>query len=222
MLLEQKNEITVVVDMITAFGHVVDYKQPKHTIVDPEDLRIHTRNMCRYNGALDWKLVQHLSLCARLIEVMDEVDRVKFNISRVCLSQDHLIQQGYAVAHDLHEIYVGDVVSGLKKHLPEYRKIENIWEEFVHEQIRLLLAQKNNKLIKHVDIRALVIEMTVLGHPAAEYVQSKYGGVPTSSELHAMYITQQQSLDDCWKHSWYTLNRAVKLLYPTTEELQIF
>lgn len=205
--------------MITAMGHRVDFKHPEYTIIDSEDLRIHTSNMCRYNGALNWKLVRHLNLCAKLIAIDTEE-----NMQRPAFDPalDMAIQQGYAAAHDLHEIYVGDVVSGMKKYMPEYQKLETAWEHWVHGFIGLPIEQRDHKLIRHVDVRALVIEMDMLDHPAAERVATIYGGFASQTERQAFLTVARQSPEECWRQTWLAVTKAVNLLRGSqTEKLSL-
>jgi hypothetical protein len=174
------------IDMVTAHGHHVIYDDPSSTLVDFRDFKTHTRNICRYNGALNWKLVQHLVLCATLIDYTQP------------LNASMRIQRGYAVAHDLHEIYVCDIPTGFKAYLNSYTWIEAQWEKYVHQQIGLDLKFRNNGLIKYIDHRALVCEMTMLHHPAAKLVQEEYDGKPSKDELYAWNAVKSLSLDICW------------------------
>jgi len=169
------------IDMVTWRGHTVNFLKPEDTIVDWEDIKVHTENICRYNGALDWKLQEHLALCTRLANSQKVRENGSFN-----MTQDEVtLQAGYCATHDFQEIYCTDVVSGLKKYLPEYRRIENIWEEYVHEQIGLPLGGRDNLFVRYIDLRALAVEMAMLEHPAAELVASRYGGPVLHSEQEA-------------------------------------
>lgn len=171
-------------EMITAEGRDVWYLEPERTLVTQGDLFVHTMNICRYNGALNWPLLRHLALCNCLAPLPDV--------------------KAYASSHDLHEAYVGDVVSGFKQHLNCYRPIEAAWEAHVHKSIGLKfpLHEKLIEEVKHIDQRALVIEMDMLDHPGASLVASKFGGPPTIPEreffLHVMFITMAQ----CWEIVW--------------------
>jgi len=184
------------IDMVTSQGHVVKFDEPNKTTFDLEDIRTQTKNICRYNGAIVWKLVQHLALCVKLTNIyFPELS-----------SQCRAILAGYAGVHDFHEVYVGDVVSGLKRYLSEYQKIEEAWENYTHNSIHLPLEFKDCDRVKHIDIRALVIEMHQLEHPAAPLVAKWYGGPPSSKENAIFYRVQNYTLEG----SWRTITKAMR------------
>lgn len=185
-------------EMTTSRGHRIRFLCPEMIPIDPLDLKTHTRNICRYSGAVDWRLIRHLALCTDLV-------REKLKTGEQGIS---IIDAGYCAAHDLHESYVNDMVSGLKKHARNYASIENRWEVYVHKQIGLPLHKANASFVKQIDLRALVIEMTCLNHPAAELVQEMFGGVPTEQELKSMEYIQSISLTDCWHIVWGAVLQA--------------
>ena len=49
-----------------ASGEGVWFEHPERTRILPMDLRVHLSRLCRYNGALDWSVLQHLALCVEL------------------------------------------------------------------------------------------------------------------------------------------------------------
>jgi len=181
------------VDMITARGHIVDYSQPELTKIDPQDLRVHASNMCRYNGAIKWELIRHWVLTPLLLFTLPDAQTL-------CWS-DLIIQAGYAASHDFQEVYVTDVVSGLKNYLPAYNIIEASFEAHVHEQMGLPLKYRNNELVRKADLRALVVEMTALQHPAAARVSIQFGGYSTKEELESFRKVQALSLEECWEQT---------------------
>ena len=200
------------VDAVTAFGHEICYGKPELIHVDPEDIRVHTSNICRYSGALKWELVRHLALCVSLLPLYSQFLLDERGIT---------LQQAYAAAHDFHEIYVGDVVSGFKKYLPQYREIEHAWEVEVHSQIGLPWEHRIYDVVRHVDVRSLVCEMWVLGHPAAEDVASQYGGTPTEEELEIFESVRSATLEECWNLTWRTVTKGRRLLDKVEHQLDI-
>lgn len=190
--------MTLTVDMITSQGHPVWFLEPEKTPVDVRDLKTHTRNMCRYSGALEWHLVKHLALCVKLAE--DRYGRSS-KMPRIA---------AYCAAHDLHEIYVTDVVSGLKKYLPEFRKIESSWEEYVHEEIGLPWDHRPSREVKFIDERALVLEMTFLGHPAADLIQRRHGGPPRPNEELVFTKIHAHTRPACWGIVWRAIQKVQK------------
>lgn len=174
-------------DMTLLTEQPVWFDEPWHTNLELNDFQIPVQNICRYNGALDWRLVRHLALGIKLA---------------LCWYA-HLpyLQgiQGYFGSHDLHEIIVGDMVSGQKQYHQMFRNQEYEWEVHVHKEIGLpLYASPSPTAVKHLDLRALVVEMTMLKHPAAPLVTRKYGGLPSTDEIAAFKEVQSLELEECW------------------------
>jgi len=184
------------IDMITACGHSVIFNSPESTPVDFRDIEIHTRNICRYNGALNWRLVQHLALCGALVDYTQDSN------------DEMVIQRGYAIAHDFHESYVCDIPTGFKPYLTNYKSLEDFWEAYVHYEIDLPLKYRDDNLIKHIDSRALVCEMFFMNHPAASLVMKLNGGKPTKNELWAWHATRALNLQQCWDYCFENINKA--------------
>lgn len=182
-------------DMVTAFGHEVYYDKPELLIVDPEDLRVHSSNICRYSGAINWKLIKHLALVVKLCDIYYYGDP---------------LVKAYAAVHDLHEVYCTDVVSGLKKYLSTYQEIEDSFEAHVHEQLGLRWETKPTDCVHLVDRRALIIEMTYFNHPGLEAALEKFKGGPyygeaTLDEMKMISIVDRMSPNKCWDFVWRTI-----------------
>lgn len=184
------------VDMITAHGYSVWFKDPSRTHIDSADLKTHTTNICRYNGAVQWSLVRHLALCVRLAR--KRLPTVTTDFQK--------LQPGYCASHDFQEVYLGDVVTGLKNHLTQFQALETEWEEYVHDSIGLPLKHRDNKFVKWIDQRALVVEMKNLKHPAAPLVANKYDGNPTAQENEAFIQTVVDP--DPWDTVWKAVQEA--------------
>lgn len=194
------------IDMITANGHVVNFEKPEVTVIDPDDLRIHIQNICRYNGAVFWPLAKHLALCAKL--AINKVPSHMESYNSPTDEKEQILQAGYCSSHDFQEYVCTDVVSGLKKYLPAYRNIERRWEAYVHRQLGLPLRERNEEFVRHVDRRALVIEMTALGHPASELVALRYGGTMTGNEELIFSRIKSMSTEEAWHVAWKTFEKA--------------
>ena len=188
------------VDMITMSGAEIWYDQPEYTLVSWDDIRLQTSNICRYNGCLDWKLLEHLALCAYLAAVYaDDADSAA-------------LASGYGASHDFHEIYCTDIVSGMKKHLPAYQAVESNWEQYVHDQIGLPWSDRPHKAVKYADGRALVVEMDGLGHPAMEHCSKIFGGLPTKREKAIFQLVHRASIDECWEVVMKSITSAKEVL----------
>lgn len=160
-------------DMTTASGQNVFFSYPEQTKVLLEDLTIHASNICRYNGAIQWKLIQHLALCIDLAVDYQDYLKTYINYKPVAINT---INRGYVALHDYHEIYTGDMVTGLKAHCKDYSKIENNWERWVHKSMGLPKGHpvEDVQFVKLIDRAALCLEMSYLNHPAAKITLNKY------------------------------------------------
>ena len=201
------------VDMITAFGHSINYLHPEKATIDTEDIRVHTQNMCRYNGAIKWELIRHLVLTPRVLyqPPFQHSPDIKYNWT---------LQKAFCAAHDFHEYIVGDMISGLKKYIPDYNKIETAWEQRVHEAIALPLEYRNNRVVREADLKALVVEMTFLNHPAKKRVARRYQQ-PTSEDMKHIEHISSMSLEDCWREVWNTVLQGQAELQPHEDLLEI-
>ncbi len=122
----------------------------------------------RYNGGIDWSIMQHHALCL-------ELARVFFNES-----PDLKIIEGYVAVHDEHEGVVGDMTSGLKKFCPGFKEIEVLWERHFHNSQGLWYKYRPLKEVKWIDMRALELEMHYLEHPRLNHKNTTLEKVPIS------------------------------------------
>lgn len=166
-------------DMTTASGQHIYFRKPELTKILLEDLAVHASNICRYNGAVRWPLINHLALCIDLAVDYQEHLETYIKYKPVAINTINL---GYVALHDFHEIYTGDMVTGLKTHCKDYSKIENNWERWVHKSMGLPKGHpvEDVQLVKLIDRAALCLEMSYLNHPAAKITLDKY---PELTEL---------------------------------------
>jgi len=179
------------VKMMTCTGAEVVYLDPSHTRIRGRDLLVHLSNSCRYSGAIKVPILLHLALCTRLGLLLG------------CTPQT----LAYVAAHDLHEAYVGDLPTGLKRVLPGWEKIEDAWEQYVHEQLGLAWPPPHNvKLfVKAIDLVALLVEMRHFQHPCYWEGCERVGREPTREEM-----MELDTLTDEDPVSWYfTVQQAV-------------
>ncbi len=160
------------------------FTHPERTPVDPSDLFIHLSRKCRYGGAILFSVLRHLALCEWLCRHLDA-------------PQDH---RAHVVAHDLHEAYIGDVITGLKRYLLDFADIEAGWEGHVHRSIDLTWPPSADVAasVRLVDLVALCAEMDTLGHAAAGAVAQKYGIVVTDPMRQAVRTICQLTDEQCW------------------------
>lgn len=173
-------------DYTTASGHKINFGDTSTLIFDWDDIHIHTKNLNRYNGALNWKLIQHLALCIELV-------------NNIYHGNPELAAQ--VAIHDFHEIYVGDMVSGLKQYCPGFQDVEEQWEEAVHQALGV---PRGGMDCKNIDLLALALETHYLRHKAADAIQQKLAEsgwyfVPTSNmNQKAFHAIAHMTLDECF------------------------
>lgn len=149
-------------DGTTATGESMIYRDPNSTRVRSHDLYLHLSRMCRYYGAVRWTVLDHLALCCLLATLA--------GYSRAMLK--------WVACHDLHEAYVGDVASGLKGYLADFKAIELAWEVRVHHAFGLDWRAAHpsvTALVKRVDLRALAVEVQYASPEMRERVRRKVG-----------------------------------------------
>jgi len=163
-------------------GEPIVYLDPQQTEVYESDLYTCLSNECRYNGGIWVPVLHHLALCVLLARVHGMP----------------LPIQTLVGMHDLHEAYVKDLPSGLKQLLPEYRAIEDLWEEYVHQAfgIRRPTGRLKEK-VRFIDLRALVVEMTWEHFCLKEVVDTQHGPA-TQAEIEACQEVYGQTDEGRW------------------------
>ena len=172
----------------TASGVPVDFENPWSTEIRLSDIEYAAANICRYNGSRRVILLDNFALATLLARLY-------------CPGNLHII--GLVGLHDWHETVVGDVVSGLKKLLPDYRAIEGRWEVyfrslFGYSKDNPDLAPPDREAVRKADVRALVLECWATNHPAYLDVAERFGGAPTDSEREAYARLQDLTQTQKW------------------------
>lgn len=173
--------------MKTYKGHLVDFNIPSNTTIDIDDIKFALSNIRRYNGHLDWPLLKHLVLCVCLAQYNDYTDE----------------EVAYCAAHDIHEIYVGDMVSTLKPFVPEFVRLEKNFEYHVHDFFNLdnWCLSENKCKTKWIDLRALCLEMTLF--PDNRFFALRIDLFPNLSfdeeEIQILHSIKRLSNEDAWE-----------------------
>lgn len=139
-------------DMHTVSGVPVYLGAPWRTAILARDLRAHAAGLSRYNGAPRVTVLQHSVLVAMLAEAAGEPSEIV----------------AQCAAHDLAEaVPLGEVVTGLKRRLPEYQEFEHAWEPRIRAAVGLpeVLPLDMKVKIKTYDMRALMVELWWHNHP---------------------------------------------------------
>lgn len=181
--------------MFTHTGRRVLLLEPWHTEVVELDLHVALSRECRYGGHVPITVLEHLGLCVYLAELLHRNNMVT----------------AYAAAHDLHEAYVKDIPAPMKELLPEYRAMELLWERHVHRHFGLAWPadREVQAAVRHIDLRASRVEMTVLGGPG--YREIPKADPPSEKELLALKHVLGAPSDDVFG----MVMNAIKRRYPT-------
>lgn len=194
-------------DAMTGRGYRIWFAKPYLTPIDLQDIKYAATNICRYNGHVHWSLLQHLTLCTLLAQYNLSRGYVMYPVGTgpqgdslitVTMSEpsEYLVAQ--CACHDMHETYVGDVISGLKKYLSEFKAIELDWETYVLSTFGLDLPTGNTKwFVKFIDNRALTLEMKGAHHLSADRVQEAFG-TPEQTEEEIYTYVRDLDPNTCW------------------------
>lgn len=168
-------------------GVIVYFDELEKLDVRIEDIKRGVTNICRYAGQLSWRLLWHLALCVELAKHHLERGNIKNKLT-----------VPYVAMHDWHEVYVTDIPAGFKKYLSSYSELEYAAEKRVHEVFCFDIEDRPDE-VKCIDMRALVIEMTCLGHSAASICGERYGVEVTQEEIEIFKRIQQMDDEEAWK-----------------------
>lgn len=154
--------------MTTASGVVIDYLNPTEFEVRESDIAYAAGNICRYNGARKVLLLEHFALCTTLA-------------TRIEGASPRLL--GLVAMHDFAETVLGDIVTGLKRLLPEYRVLESRWERHFWNHFGYDHPTEDEAaFVRRVDLRALVVETHCTAHPVHGITAHWHGGLPSQTE----------------------------------------
>lgn len=133
------------VDMtLTRSGGHVNFTDPSQTKILWIDIDYYLQHLNRYNGGIDWPLLNHLVLGVLVMQAYG------YDVTA----------QRYFGLHDMHEIIAQDIVTGLKRKLGNvYRDIECSWEEHFHSAFLMPMPfTVYAGQVKEIDLLCLLIE----------------------------------------------------------------
>ncbi len=133
---------------ITHSGERVDIATISAEQIHIEDIAHHLTNIQRYNGAID--LDKSYSVAQHCINVASYIYEVTKNVELA----------RYALLHDAAEAYLGDIISGVKAHLPDYQFMESRVESLIYKKysVRDSMRVFGHGLVKAVDKSILLDE----------------------------------------------------------------
>lgn len=125
----------------TRQGQIYDLVSPKLETIILSDVCFHLERINRYSGAVDYTVAEHLVYCYERTKDMPEVVRRA------------------VIAHDLHEAFIGDVPSPVKKALgAAWTDFEKVHEDAFHARFNIYTDPEIQKVVRIVDARALLSE----------------------------------------------------------------
>ncbi len=131
----------------TNSGEMLDLSNPRPEQIHLADIAHHLARVCRFGGAVH----EYYSVASHSVYVAEIVGARYFENEP---AREHLTRS--ALLHDATEAYLGDMVSGLKRLVPEYRVLEDLWAAAV--EARFDVRFRHDPVIKDADLRARLSE----------------------------------------------------------------
>lgn len=132
-------------------------------LIHPEDIRIeninlldighHLTNIQRFGGGIPFDKLY--SVAEHSIHIASYISKRINSMS----SQYTKNTARMALLHDATEAYLGDVMSALKKQLPDYQKLENTLQSLIYEKYGVMENDNDAKAVKELDKRILLDEV---------------------------------------------------------------
>lgn len=129
----------------THTGKMLSFDDPEHAVIDAEDIAHNLARVCRFGGAVDgyYSVASHCVYVSQFLEDQGHSPYI----------------QAAGLLHDATEAYLGDVVSGLKRLIPDYRALEDRWEARIQYHFDVYWSEGHVKrLVKDADLRARLAE----------------------------------------------------------------
>jgi 5'-deoxynucleotidase YfbR-like HD superfamily hydrolase len=130
----------------THTGRMLDLADPEHADISIEDVAHHLARVCRFGGAVDgfYSVASHTLYVSRALETRGH--------------SPYVVAAG--LLHDSAEAYLGDVVSGLKRMMPDYKTLEKRWEARLQDFFDIRWRDGRVGLaVKDADLRARLSEV---------------------------------------------------------------
>lgn len=126
---------------ITHSGRTIDIDCISAKDICIEDIAHHLTKICRYGGALD--LGVHYSVAYHSLRLYHYLKTHEYSVAL----------QRAALMHDASEAYLGDIVTGLKSHLPDYKNLEKKVQSLINEKYLIELEPHQEDILKELDTR---------------------------------------------------------------------
>lgn len=132
----------------TYSGLYLDILNPKPEDILLTDIAHHLSLLCRFNGACSqfYSVAEHCLLASQYCD---------FIVPPLLRNRE---LRAAALLHDAAEAYLGDLISPLKKVLPQFKVIEDRLQNVIYERFNICLSNKDRIELKKIDLTMLSIE----------------------------------------------------------------
>ena len=124
---------------ITNSGKLLDFKNICIDDICLEDIAHHLTKICRYGVALPFNV--HYSVAQHSI-LLSKYASLELNNQELAK---------LAILHDATEAYMGDIVSGVKQMLPDYKKLEDNLEQLIFNKYNIKFTKELKDKMKYID-----------------------------------------------------------------------
>jgi len=146
---KEVRKVMASVNFYTLKGYNFDLLNPDENMIDIEEIAHCLAYQCRYNGHIPGG--KFLSIAEHCVMVCERIQsNVEYGAVNIPL---------IALLHDAAEVYIGDIISPLKKIIPEIKEIEKGIEAVVHKKFGLEVSARVRQVVKDADNKVNDLEM---------------------------------------------------------------
>ncbi len=130
-------------------GRLIDINNMSEKDIHLSDISHHLTKLCRYGGSMP--LYKHYSVASH-------------SLALCYYALDHGFSEDVArlaLMHDASEAYLGDIVAGLKQHLPDYQAIESKVMGVIFTKYNIVDSCESLAFVKEWDTRIVIDEAAV-------------------------------------------------------------
>lgn len=134
--------------------------RPDHGQISLEELALGLSRSCRFNGQF-WHYPDDIYSVAQHSVLVDDLVKGVFDVPEA---------RPWAIAHDLSEGIIGDLITPVKVHCPEFNDIEERLAAVLNERFRVPMSDRICDIVRQADAMACAMEAEELsGIDAAEW-----------------------------------------------------
>ncbi len=164
-------------NLITPTGRVIDPANPRVDDICIEDIAYGLAKEERFDGntIVPYSVAQHSVHVANLIA------------SGPCSAGDSWPWVAGGLMHDATEAYLGDIVSPLKRLLPDYCALEAKWNEIIFERFKLNPHLAHCSIVKEADDTIFQCEALCLVREPEKYGVAREVAASLLDRVHEQY-----------------------------------